>query len=32
MEEIASKKRSEYPHRYELLDGLHAQTVAVCQR
>ncbi|HEY2454001.1 MAG TPA: VirK/YbjX family protein [Scandinavium sp.] len=32
MEEIASKKRSEYRRRYELLDGLHAQTIAVCQR
>jgi hypothetical protein len=32
MEEIASKKRAEYRRRYELLDGLQAQTVAVCQR
>ncbi|MDX6042942.1 VirK/YbjX family protein [Scandinavium lactucae] len=32
MEEIASKKRSEYRRRYELLDGLQAQTVTVCQR
>ncbi|WP_312628948.1 VirK/YbjX family protein [Scandinavium sp.] len=32
MEEIASKKRSEYRRRYELLDGLHAQTISSCQR
>nr|WP_258995034.1 VirK/YbjX family protein [Scandinavium hiltneri] len=32
MEEIASKKRSEYRRRYELLDGLQMQTAGVCQR
>lgn len=32
MEEIASKKRSEYRRRYDLLDGLHAQTRSACQR
>lgn len=32
MEEIASKKRSEYRRRYELLDDLQVQTVKVCQR
>jgi uncharacterized protein VirK/YbjX len=32
MEEIASKKRSEYRRRYELLDGLQTQTAGVCQR
>ncbi|WP_200553084.1 VirK/YbjX family protein [Kosakonia sp. LAM2021] len=31
MEEIASKKRSEYRRRYELLDSLQAQTAAHCQ-
>ena len=31
MEEIASKKRSEYRRRYELLDGLQTQTAGVCQ-
>lgn len=30
MEEIASKKRSEYRRRYELLDSLQAQTHNVC--
>ncbi|MGU3481925.1 VirK/YbjX family protein [Enterobacteriaceae bacterium C34A] len=32
MEEIASKKRSEYRRRYELLDSLQAQTIGTCQR
>ncbi|ADO49160.1 VirK/YbjX family protein [[Enterobacter] lignolyticus] len=30
MEEIASKKRSEYRRRYELLDSLQAQTEQLC--
>lgn len=32
MEEIASKKRSEYRRRYALLDDLQAQTATTCQR
>ena len=32
MEEIASKKRSEYRRRYELLDSLQAQTLQACTR
>ncbi|MBB1199937.1 DUF535 domain-containing protein [Enterobacteriaceae bacterium 89] len=32
MEEIASKKRSEYRRRYELLDSLQAQTAQTCER
>lgn len=32
MDEIASKKRAEYRRRYALLDSLHAQTAAHCQR
>lgn len=31
MEEIASKKRSEYRRRYELLDSLQTQTLSSCQ-